>query len=693
MKMKSKLISFSFLLLPFTCLADDVKIDSLLNLFNGDLDDTSSINVLNELSWEYHRNDLKKSFDYANDALKEADRVGFEKGAARAHNLMAIIYSLKGEIDLSIEANLKCLEIARRINSPYHIGVATNDLGISFSQVGDNEQALKYYQESLEIAVQSKDTLGICFTFGNIGRLHYDELNYDLAESYFKQVVDIGIHASNKLVLGLAYANLGYLEYDKGNFNKARDYFNKAKKIAKAIGDRLSLIEMQIATADLDVEEKRYELAEAEFKTVIDDLKAFGLNDEMSIYPHYALTDLYHKQDKYNQSIEAALVGLKHAEELEDVDYQVSFHEHLSKVYESEGQVSDAFQHYKKYKILSDSIYNKEKSDKVMELESKYQLKEKSLENELLKEAQLKGEMLIKQKNIINYFSFFFLVVLIGGVFLLWRRYRKKKNYSDQLETEVQSRTRELVNSNQRLIESNKELERFAYIASHDLKEPLRNISGFSRLIDRSLKDVDNPRVKEYLSFVKSNALQMHSLIEDVLEYSRLTKGSKLEKVDVNKILADVRQSLSPIIKEKQVILTIDQLPALESNKTQLFQVFKNLIENGIKYNESTEIKVKVGYEKREHKHCFSVQDNGIGIEPEFQSQIFEMFKRLHSRSEYQGSGLGLAIVKKIVEGLKGTIRLESSPEYGSIFYIEFPIEGVKEQSKIRNDFSIHQEN
>lgn len=691
MKMKSVFLIFSFLTLPFTSLADDVKIDSLLNLFKGDLEDTTSVNILNELSWEYHRNDLKKSYDYANDALKEATRIGFEKGAARAHNLMAIIYSMKGEINLSINANLKCLEIARRINSLYHISIATNDLGISFSQLGDNDKALKYYQESLEIAVQTNDTLGICFTLSNIGRLHYDESNYDLAASYYKQVIDIGILASNKMVLGMSYANLGYLEADMGNFKNARDYFYKAKEIAKAIGDRLSHIEMQIAIADLDVEEKRYELAEAEFKTIITDLKDFGLHDGMSIYPHYALTDLYRKQNKYNQSIDAALLGLKYSEELADINYQVSFHQSLAEIYEEENQITDAFKHYKIYKVLSDSIYSKEKSDKVMELESKYQLKEKSLENELLKEAQQKGEILLKQKNLINYFSFFFLLVLVGGVFLLWKRYRKKKNYSDQLEAEVQSRTKDLLNSNQRLIESNKELERFAYIASHDLKEPLRNISGFSRLIDRSLKDVDKPRVKEYLSFVKSNALQMHSLIEDVLEYSRLTKGSRLEKVDANKILDDVKASLDPIIKEKNVLLTVDPLPEMISNKTQLFQVFKNLIENGIKYNESAEIKIKVGYEKKDGQHCLSVQDNGIGIEAEYQSQVFEMFKRLHNRSEYQGSGLGLAIVKKIVEGLQGDIKLESSPGYGSVFYLEFPLEVKEKKSKVFDDLSMSQ--
>ena len=233
----------------------------------------------------------------------------------------------------------------------------------------------------------------------------------------------------------------------------------------------------------------------------------------------------------------------------------------------------------------------------------------------------------------------------------------------------------QLKNYNDELENKNQELERFAYIASHDLKTPLRNVTSFLSLLKRKLKDNSDSDINDYINIAQSNAQSMYNLIEEILEYSLVkSEEIKLGTVDMNQTLFLIEKNLSHYLEEKNANIKYGKLPTIEANQHQMVQLFQNLIENGLKYNNSTEPKVTISIFEENEYLVFKVEDNGIGINPEYHKTIFEIFKRLHNQSEYQGSGVGLAICNKIVSNHGGYIELISVENVGSIFMVNLKV-------------------
>ncbi len=218
---------------------------------------------------------------------------------------------------------------------------------------------------------------------------------------------------------------------------------------------------------------------------------------------------------------------------------------------------------------------------------------------------------------------------------------------------------------------SNEELERFAYVCSHDLQEPLRSIVSFSQLLDRRCRDRLDANACEYLDFIVEGGNRMQMQITDLLALSRVTTtGRTPEATDADAVLAEVLRDLAGTIEASGAAVEAGPMPTVMADPGQLGQVFANLIGNALKYRRpDVPPRVRIGAEREGDRVRFSVADNGIGIEPEYHDRIFVVFQRLHTREKYDGSGIGLAIVKRIVERHGGTIRVESAPGEGSTFF------------------------
>ena len=220
------------------------------------------------------------------------------------------------------------------------------------------------------------------------------------------------------------------------------------------------------------------------------------------------------------------------------------------------------------------------------------------------------------------------------------------------------------------LEQKNKELEQFAYVASHDLQEPLKTISSFIELFKEHYHEKIDKTGEKYIYYILQSSNRMKQLISELLEYSRIGKAKIEEKVDFNKVVQNVLSYLRATIEEKKAQIHVEQLPSLKANPLEMKQLFMNLISNAIKFQKPNESPViQISAVKRKNHWQFCVQDNGIGIDKRHQDKIFIIFQRLHPTSVYEGTGLGLALCKKIVEFHNGEIWVESEPGKGSAFY------------------------
>ena len=241
-------------------------------------------------------------------------------------------------------------------------------------------------------------------------------------------------------------------------------------------------------------------------------------------------------------------------------------------------------------------------------------------------------------------------------------------------EMTLAEKFQELDEKNQELkryIDSNMQLENFAYIASHDLKEPLRTIGNFSQLLSRRYKEQLEGAGQEYLDFIIGGVKNMNQLIEDLLAYSRVnTEEHTIEKINLNDLLTLIQHGLSNYIEEKEAIIQVDVMPQeILANRTKVKQLFQNLLINAIKFHKPDEKpEVYISFEETNTHWQFKVRDKGIGIEKDFHEKIFLLFKKLHNRRDYQGTGIGLALCKKIVDQHKGKIWVDSELGKGTTF-------------------------
>lgn len=237
--------------------------------------------------------------------------------------------------------------------------------------------------------------------------------------------------------------------------------------------------------------------------------------------------------------------------------------------------------------------------------------------------------------------------------------------------TETKATQNELASRARELMRSNEELEQFAYVASHDLQEPLRMIISYVQLIQKNIEQNNIARVGEFMNYVLQGTGRMQALINDLLQFSRVSrKGNPFKQVDLNEVLKIAVSHLTARISENKASVIIPALPTVMGDNFQLIRLFQNLIDNAIKFKSAeTEPRIEICVEERVEDYLFSVQDNGIGIEDKFYNRIFVIFQRLHTRDDYEGTGIGLAVCKKIVERHGGEIWVESKPGKGSTFY------------------------
>jgi two-component system CheB/CheR fusion protein len=270
----------------------------------------------------------------------------------------------------------------------------------------------------------------------------------------------------------------------------------------------------------------------------------------------------------------------------------------------------------------------------------------------------------------------------------------ERKMLEEELERRVRQRTIELATANENLERSNKELEQFAFVSSHDLQEPLRKIQTFAHMLYERNRDELNEQGRTYLDKMMSASKRMSKLINDLLNFSRLQRSEeRFVPTDLNNILSNIENDFELLINQKQAVIHSEGLPVIEANPLEMNQLFYNLLGNALKFSKedvspeitlsskrlsTEEIAENDKLIKDKEYYRIVVSDNGIGFSQQYAHKIFEIFQRLNTRSEYEGTGIGLALVHKIILNHQGIIYAESEEGVGSSFYMILPATQIK---------------
>jgi len=583
--------------------------------------------------------DTINGFKHLNNSIQIAESLELDSISGYSYMTKGLIYGKLHVYDQSMICLEKSRNIYLGINNTIGVLKCNNNIGLIYLDLKAYDKANHYFKENYQMFVKLKNFSGQAVSLSNMGNVSSSTKKYDQAIEYYLKANSIADSLGNKFGVMHSFARLGQIYAKKNKWETSFDYSQRAQLLAIELGQKPAIVESAITIAKF-------------------------LN----------------KQKDYRQAIEMGTKALSYINDISSKDIQAQIYKALADSYQGINEYKKSIYYYNKYNAKRDSLVDQERTKIFAEIDIQYQVDKKDKENESLKLVNQKNQVIIEQRTLIAIGIGLGLILLSLLTMNLYLNNRRKKENVIQMEQKVQERTEHLNATNKQLRKANEELESFAYIASHDLKEPLKNISNFTGL----LKTISDPNLIEQLKvplkFINLNIVQMETLIEDVLTFSKAGKivdGKKMKPFSA--IINQVKTELQTTLTEKNAQVLINQNNSekdldLIKFPIQLTQVFKNLIENGIKYNEQSPPCIKITYEQNEKNAIFTVSDNGIGIPKEHHNRVFEMFKRLHSRSEYKGSGIGLAICKKIIENLEGSISLESKKSEGSTFKIELPI-------------------
>ncbi len=606
-----------------------------------------------DLRLQYYHKGIRSA-----DALDQLDyRILFRRGLSE-------YYETLDSLNLAMEKIDEGIALATE-NRHTSLVTLYNDKAILFSKLSDYDPALKYYILSVEYA----DSFAVApekrFALGNISRIHRYRQEYSKAKYYTLEALKINQSLPEEEAQGSTlfdYSQLGDIYKELGKADSSLYYYQKAIALAKAIPDPKAQANNYLKVSQLHLNQhnipgaKLYQDSSQHLGSKLDSTfswHAIHLNEARILltqkqYPQVeqVLKKIDPERFNFQGKKKYYTFLIEYCRQINDYhrafDYQGTLHELIGKV---EGAQRDRYMVY---------------------TEAKFNASQKGRQIQELQQAALISKASIQRQRAWIMASLISVVSILVVVFFLQRDNQRKLKFNRALQQKVAEQTLELR-------EANEELQHFNYIISHDLKEPLRNIVSFSSLIKRKFSG--NPELDEFLQIISRSGEQLHHLVRDVLEYQGVGKFPKeLAVVDTGIVIEEVRHSLAKFISERNGRILHQNLPTIHTIKGPLTIIFKNLIENGLKYNHSSFPTVTLKYDSLSDRHLFQISDNGIGIEKQYFQTVFQMFKRLNARDQYPGSGLGLAICQKVTKQLNGELKIKASNlEHGTTFELSIP--------------------
>lgn len=582
---------------------------------------------LKELAWYYKSDRPATASSYAQRSLEIARQLDQPKAIADALHTEGLIYWYQGKVAEASKLLFEALEIREDIDDSLGLARSYNNIGNIYCWQKNYEEAAGFYKRSMELRRVLKDESGMVYSLVSLAEVASAQEKLQEAQQYGTEALALAKDINRPDAEAFCYEQLGRIQQNMGQLAKASAYFQSAAAINRRVNDGNQLAENLLEIAEVESHQEH-------FRPAID-----TLHRSLSLSREIKARDLEARALKNLSENFAAL-----------------------EIYDS------AYLYAVQYEVVDEKINGERQGRILLDVQEQYR-------------SQLeKTGLLLKQQRISNQRTVLFFIIVILSVILVlyyYRQSRLQQRVSAQIEEksrEIERVNRTLALQNDDLRQSNDSLSQFAYVVSHDLREPLRTIGSFTTLLARRFpKHLDN-QSEEYIKFIIKGTQHMSLLLDGLLTYASVSSTGAIDQVEVDlkALVGDILEVLDTEIQDTGVHIEVESLPTVTGNRALLLQLFQNLIANAIKFNDKPDKRVWIRYRDEGNMHAVIVEDNGIGIDNAYKAKVFQIFHRLE-RNKYKGTGLGLAICKKIAARHRGRIDLESVLGKGTRFIVHLP--------------------
>ena len=599
------------------------------------------------------------------------------------------LYQWMDSLDLAMESYYNSMELSMPLQLDSLKAKAYTEMARIFTATGNYDRAHELYLKSIVIKESMQDEGGLRRSYYDLGALFfYYQHNYEIALRYFREAENIPVDTNGAQVTCVLWMAIGSTYEKLGDLQSAREYNTRAYELSveKGFPRETGYALQNIGTTWLALE--KYDLALENLRTSMRYFREINHIQGLVISMNY-LGKVHLEMGDFKEGIEVFSESLQIAREKNLKPHEIQALDGLAKAHEQTGDFQSAYRFLYQSKSLKETIEDEETATSLARQRAQFDLNRKEQE---LVEVRKENEILAQKRKLDQRVSQFTVALAGAGLILLlvilfsYDRQKKNNKLLAEKNAKIKKQNKvleeqnlQIENQNRKLEEANSELTQFAYVASHDLKEPLRTIASFSKLIEKRSGHQFDSFVRESFGFITQAVDRMKLLLDDLLAYSRIDRPqSDLDQLNIGLVLNDVISNLKGNTTENNATIEVnfENMPEIKGIRTHFTQLFQNIISNGIKFRkEEVDPQVVIDCLEDEKYFTFSIADNGIGIPAEAKTKIFEMFTRLNNKHRYTGTGIGLATCKKIVDYYQGNIWVESTEGTGSTFLVQFPRE------------------
>ena len=649
---------------------------------------------LRDQAWAQHEHAINigelgkfdESLRLQEQCLKMFTRLQDQLGMADTYFSMAYLAYYKSDYLQTKSYFLSALTVYENLQATDRVINCLNGIGKMYHKMGAYEEASKNFYKALTLKDSTESPLGLSYAYLNLAQIELKLKNPKKAFTLSQLAQENERPIGRKLTLGIIHSFQAQLNLELGHQKEALKQAQQALNINRNLGRQLGIAHGLCLMGKIYAKDQSYGQAYRYYQNAYHSFENLG-NWQGQASCQLELGKLFLKQNRPRSAFEALTQSIKIAETIEANSLTMEAHHYMATTYEKMGDFTKAYHASRKHQSLKEHLFNQEKLKEVADMAYQYDIltEENKLTEQQLRVEQQKTELLNEKHKMAKRTRNLLIAVIVLLAAVAWLFYNRNQLKS-RANASLEKANRDILAANQQLLTYNQELEQFAYIATHDLKDPLNSVDGFSRLLQKKYKEALGPEGMKFLKYIQDGNQRMLRLTTDLMAYMRSRKMAvNMEQVDVERIIRDLRTHFLRVNPEAEI--RILPLPHIIASKFHVQKVFENLISNGLKFMKpGVSPVVEVGSKEEFGSYLLYVKDNGIGIAREHQEKIFDIFKRLHSKEEYNGTGIGLAICAIIIDQYNGEVWVESQPGNGSTFYIRFP------KNPKKNSFQPHQQ-